>query len=154
MKISGPGPGGGQRRTDKTSKDKSADFARALRRFSAEAKDDAGAQGARASDAPSQVGGLEALLAAQMVDGVDATGDEAGRRKRQAAMLQRGEDILDRLEELRVGLLLGHVPKDRLSGLARLVREQREDAQDPQLAALLDEIELRAEVELAKLERG
>lgn len=154
MKISGPGPGGGERRAGKTSKDKSADFARALRRFSAEAKEEGGVSGARGADPAANVGGLEALLAAQMVDGVDAAGDEEGRRRRQQAMLQRGEDILDRLEELRIGLLLGHVPKDRLAGLSRLVREQREDAQDPQLAALLDEIELRAEVELAKLERG
>lgn len=152
MKISGLGPGGGQRRTDKTSKEKSADFARALRRFSAESKDD-GVSGAHASDPPANVGGLDALLAAQMVDAVDATDSDGDRRRRQQSMIQRGEDILDRLDELRVGLLLGHVPKDRLAGLARLVREQREDAQDPQLAALLDEIELRAQVELAKLER-
>lgn len=61
MKISGLGPGGGQRRTDKTSKEKSADFARALRRFSAESKDD-GVSGAHASDPPANVGGLDALL--------------------------------------------------------------------------------------------
>lgn len=150
MKISGPGPGGGERRAGKTSKDKSAEFARALRRFSTESKGE-GVSGACGADPATNVAGLDALLAAQMVDGVGAV-DEDGRR--QQAMIQRGEDILDRLEELRIGLLLGHVPKDRLASLARLVREQREDAQDPQLAALLDEIELRAEVELAKLERG
>jgi hypothetical protein len=55
------------------------------------------------------------------------------------------------LEELRIGLLLGHIPRDRLADLSRMVRDRREDAEDPQLAALLDEIELRAEVELAKL---
>lgn len=151
MKISGPGSGSGQRRSEKASKDKSADFARALKRFSAEAKGDGGVSGAAPSDPPSSVGGLDALLAAQMVEAVDPTGDEAGRRKRQAAMVARGEDILDRLEELRIGLLLGHIPRDRLADLSRMVRDRREEAEDPQLAALLDEIELRAEVELAKL---
>ncbi len=37
--------------------------------------------------------------------------------------------------------------------LARLVREKRERGADPLISQLLDEIELRAEVELAKLAR-
>lgn len=151
MKISGVGPGGAQRRAEKTGKEKSAEFARALRRFTAEAQGSGGAEEARPADRPTQAGGLEGLLAAQMVDPAgDATEGEARRRQ---AMVDRGEDILERLEELRVGLLLGRVPEDRLASLAAMVRDQRQDARDPQLAAILDEIELRAEVELAKLSR-
>lgn len=97
-------------------------------------------------DMASPVAGVGALLAAQAVG--DATDGETRRR-----MMRRGEDILDRLEELRHGLLVGAVPKDRLIGLAQLVRSRRDSVADPRLAALLDEIELRAEVELAKLSR-
>ena len=38
--------------------------------------------------------------------------------------------------------------------LVRMVRSKREEGIDPRLSAILDEIELRAEVELAKLRRG
>lgn len=148
MKIFGVGPGGTAqtRRTEKTGKEKSAEFARALRRFSEEARTD----DARPVDAPTSLGGLDGLLALQMVDTVGDTPDSPAKRK---ALVARGEDILDRLEELRVGLLMGSIPKERLAALAQLVRDRRESAQDPQLGALLDEIELRAEVELAKLSR-
>ena len=54
---------------------------------------------------------------------------------------------------MRKGLLLGSIPKDRLAELARMVREKRERGADPVVSRLLDEIELRAEVELAKLSR-
>ena len=60
---------------------------------------------------------------------------------------------LDRLEDIRRGLLLGMVPKDKLAELARTVREKRERGADPVVSRLLDEIELRAEIELAKLGR-
>ena len=63
----------------------------------------------------------------------------------------RGTEILDRLKEVRRGLLTGTVPKSRLQELAQLVREKRERGADPLISRLLDEIELRAEVELAKL---
>jgi len=55
---------------------------------------------------------------------------------------------------VRHGLLMGTLPKEKLTELADMVRSRRESCQDPRLAALLDEIELRAEVEIAKLSRG
>ncbi len=42
-----------------------------------------------------------------------------------------GAEILDRLEEIRRGLLMGSIPKDRLQELAHLVREKRERGADP-----------------------
>ncbi len=60
--------------------------------------------------------------------------------------------MLDRLEEIRVGLLTGSIPRDQLEALDRLVREQRGQVADPRLGEILDEIELRARVELAKLD--
>lgn len=48
---------------------------------------------------------------------------------------------------------LGTLPRERLDRLTRLLAERRGEIDDPRLAALIDEIELRAAVELAKLER-
>ncbi len=76
----------------------------------------------------------------------DATDRSGGRSKK------RAEDILDRLEEIRVGLLTGSIPRDRLEALDQLVRGHRDQAMDPRLNEILDEIELRARVELAKLD--
>jgi hypothetical protein len=104
------------------------------------------ADGPQAVEGAVSLSGVEAILAAQSVD---PDGGQATRRR----MAQRGEDVLDRLEGVRVGLLAGRVPKQDLADLARLVRAKREAGIDPRLGALLDEIELRAEVELAKLTR-
>ena len=95
--------------------------------------------------ATSEVNGLEALLAAQSVGDVFQDG---GKRKRAAA---RGNDLLDKLEDLRVAILTGSVPKSKLIELAQALRVKREIGLDEELNRILDDIELRAEVELAKL---
>ena len=64
-----------------------------------------------------------------------------------------GEEMLAQLEELRHGLLFGSLPKSRLQALAKLAEEERSPDIDPGLGDVLDEIELRARIELAKLER-
>lgn len=89
------------------------------------------------------LGSIDALLALQAED--DAT---AGRRQARA----RAEEILDRLEDLRRGLLDGAVPRRRLEELVQLSRSRRPAIDDPRLVELLDEIDLRAQVELAKLD--
>lgn len=142
MKVSGAGSSSaasGGRRVDKSS-GKKGEFKQAL----VDAMDGAG--DVRAADGPSSLGGIDALLMAQSVD------DPAERQSRQR-LLRRGEDILDKLEEVRHGLLLGTVPEEKLMDLAQMVRGHRANCQDPRLGALLDEIELRAEVEIAKLSR-
>ena len=95
------------------------------------------------SVAPRPVETLDALLSVQEVP--DATD-----RARRAA--RHGQDLLDRLDELRHALLVGSLPRHKLDQLARLVRTRRATVADPNLAAVLDEIELRCRVELAKLE--
>jgi hypothetical protein len=84
---------------------------------------------------------VDALLALQEVP--DAL---TGRR----SSVNRGFRVLDHLDELRIGLLEGGIPRRALRNLLQEVRNQREEADDPQLASILDEIELRARVELAK----
>ena len=95
--------------------------------------------------ATTNVGGVEALLAAQAVG--DALQDD-GRKRRAVA---RGNDILDKLEDLRAELLTNGVSKQKLIALAQELRERRDAGLGDELNAILDEIELRAEVELAKL---
>ncbi len=88
------------------------------------------------------VASLAGLLGAQEVDD-----REIARRRGK----DRGEALLDQLEALRRDLLLGVVPRSRLEAIARKVSESRPAFEDPRLAAILDDIELRALVELAKL---
>ena len=66
----------------------------------------------------------------------------------------RSEAILDHLDEIRHGLLVGAIPIERLRALEQEVRSTRAEVQDPRLRELLDEIDLRAKVELAKLSRA
>ena len=90
------------------------------------------------------VGPLVSILAAQEV-GSAADGDPNSRGR------ARAEAILARLTELRDGILLGRISRDGLEDIHNLVSSQREAVQDPCLGAVLDEIDLRAQVELAKL---
>ena len=69
-------------------------------------------------------------------------------------MKHYGDEILDRLEDLRHGLLTGAVSKDKLAGLAQKLRAQQRKSGDPRLNEIIDEIELHAEVEIAKLTRN
>ena len=56
--------------------------------------------------------------------------------------------------EIRTGLLIGSIPVNRLSGLAQSMANRKENAADPALRALIEEIELRARVELAKYQNN
>ena len=67
-----------------------------------------------------------------------------------AKAAKRGRDILDLLEDIRDGMLLGGISRATLNRLVQLVNVKREEFADPGLSALLDDIELRARVELAK----
>jgi hypothetical protein len=93
--------------------------------------------------AAAPLSGIAGLMALQEMP--DAT---AGRRR----ALARGDRMLDRLADLHRGLLLGHIGPDKLSELVRLAGESSAQIDDPALRDVLQEIELRARVELAKLE--
>ncbi|MSP50141.1 MAG: flagellar assembly protein FliX [Alphaproteobacteria bacterium] len=119
------------RRPDKGSQAKPGEFSKLL-----EGLDEPEAPRATAAAAP-----------VDPVVGVRDATDRSGRRSK-----QRAEDILDRLEEIRLGLLAGAIPRDRLEALDQLVQQHRDRVADPRLSEILDEIELRARVELAKLD--
>ena len=141
MKVSGVGSGKGADRTRKKERTSSGGFADELR-------DVAGAHGAVSSvDGIAPTAGVSGILAVQEV--ADATTGEARKKAR-----RYGDDLLDRLDEIRAGLLTGAIPKDDLLTLAQKVRAGRAKIDDPKLSAVLDEIELRCEVEIAKLTRS
>ncbi len=97
-----------------------------------------------APSVPVQPGaGIEAILALQGVD-------ETGERRRNA--VRHGHSMLDTLEEIKADLLVGNIGEGRLNRLMAMVGRARQQA-DPELEALIEDIELRARVELAKLGR-
>ncbi len=93
--------------------------------------------------APGPLTALDSILTLQGMD--DSL---SGRSKG----LQHGEHLLDMLDQVRDGLLAGGIPRSTLNRLAVAVGRRHESFADPKLQTVLDEIELRAHVELAKLE--
>jgi hypothetical protein len=65
---------------------------------------------------------------------------------------KRASKMLEKLEDIRVGLLLGEIPRSNLEELSKVVRSTREESIDSNLSEILDDIELRARIELAKLD--
>jgi hypothetical protein len=63
---------------------------------------------------------------------------------------RRAESLLDKLEDLRLAIVLGEVPLDHLENLAKTLAERQDSVDDPELAQIINEIEIRAAVELAK----
>ena len=92
------------------------------------------------------IASADAIFATQIVN------DEEGRaRKKQA--VKRGYSLLEKLEEIRDALLLGYISKDKLIEISRFVKDNKNITDDEQLNEIIAEIELRIEVELAKLTR-
>lgn len=87
--------------------------------------------------------GIDAILALQAVDG-----PLEGKKK----SIRRGRSLLDTLDDIKADLLIGRVSADRLDALVGLLGEIRERSL-PALDAVLDDIELRVRVELAKFGR-
>ncbi len=98
--------------------------------------------------AVSAVGGAAALSSIDALFALQEVPDATDARKR---AVRRGNQMLERLEDLKRGLLLGTIGRDKLADLAHLAREGSREIDDPGLKEVLQEIELRAEVELAKL---
>ena len=87
------------------------------------------------------ISSVDALIALQGVE------DPTERRKR---AVQKGRNALDILDGLKVGLLEGEVDPSTLGRLKSTVDGLKQGSGDSGLDAVLAEIELRVEVELAK----
>lgn len=104
---------------------------------------DAVPQRAASVSGPGTIAAVESILTLQGMDN-----STSGRSKGVA----QGEQLLDMLDQVRDGLLSGGIPRTTLNRLAHAVGRRHETFADPRLQTVLDEIELRARVELAKLE--
>lgn len=93
--------------------------------------------------APPPLSSLSGILAVQEVSDEEV--------KRQKAYRQ-AHLTLDALEELRNALLMGDVPAHLLTRISQRLAEMKEGVTDPRLLSLMKDVELRAAVELAKLE--
>ena len=81
-----------------------------------------------------------------------AVQEAADRHERRRQAVRRGEDLLSALDGLHRALLGGEASPDAAAALAGEVRRRCDASDDPALDRLLKDIELRCEVELAKLE--
>ena len=104
-------------------------------------EDAAAAPESRAVMAPKTAANIDALLAMQGIE------DPVERRKRS---VQRGKGALDVLDDLKIGLLSGNFDASTVSRLRDAAAALKSSSGDSGLDAVLAEIELRVEVELAK----
>lgn len=137
-RIEGPGSihaSSPVRRTTKAGKTGSTSFSKHLEE----------SDGASAAAPASSIGSISGVLDVQEVD--DAL-SRAARGK------LRAEDLLQKMDELRLDLLSGQIVPATLQRLSEVVQSRRAEVNDPKLGAILDEIDLRAQVELAKFTRA
>ena len=138
MKVEGPKKSQSSSKTSKkssTSAD-STDFSQYINKGSSESAS------VSTNNAISKV---DALLAVQAAE--DPT-ERAARRK----MQERGDKILDNLENIRLRMLGGNLTVGDMIDVADVIASHREKIQDPRLTDIMDEIDLRAQVELAKMQ--
>ncbi len=88
------------------------------------------------------VAGIDALLALQGVEAADE-------RRRRA--VKRGHTALDLLDEMKLALLSGGLEPAMLARLKTAAAELKDPSGDPRIDQVLAEIDLRVEVELAKV---
>lgn len=103
---------------------------------------------------PAQLARATGVAGVSSVDALLALQDVGGPLERRRRAVGRAGRILDELDKMKVSLLEGGLGPHDLELLRRAVREERSNTDDPRLEAVLDEIETRAAVELAKLERA
>ena len=137
MKVTGPGQTQGPSSARKT------------------ARRDSGGDGfsVETGSAPSGSGAASGLSSASAINSVDAllavqgAGDFSEAKKRAS---ERALTLLDVLDDLKIALLEGGIPRAKLTRLMDALASKRDQVGDPKLEAMLDEVETRAAVELAK----
>ena len=140
MKVEGPqGSKIGQVRRKSATSSSDGDFASAL-------ESESSAPTPVGLGAPPSIAMVGSLLALQQAGAEE--GDAAKERAK-----NRAAELLRELELLRLDILTGVIPRGHLTALAATIKTSREGVFDPRLNEILDEIDLRAQVELAKYER-
>lgn len=137
MKIQGPGKTQGTSKTDK--KKGASESDESFGDFMSK-----GTEGAGATSTTQSIAKVDALLAVQGAD--DPTARAAKQRMR-----KRSSDLLDELDKIRMAMLGGTLTVGHMVDIADVVASHREKITDPTLTSIMDEIDLRAQVELAKM---
>ncbi len=137
MKVTGPGQTQGPSKTKK--KDNAQKSDGSFEDFIASAPQEK----AQTTNTQS-IAMVDSLLAIQGAE--DPTARAAKQRAR-----KRADMLLDELEGLREAMLRGDLTVGHMIDVADVVAQHREKISDPSLTAIMDEIDLRAQVELAKM---
>lgn len=103
-----------------------------------------GAQQSSGAAAPSSIAMVDVLLAVQ---GADDPAQRAARKR----MVSRADNVLELLDNIRMSLLTGTLTVGQVIDIADVIASHREKVTDPKLTAVLDEIDLRAQIEIAKM---
>ena len=111
----------------------------------------AGAEDAAAPTALARTLGVSALNSVDALVALQQVDEPMARRKR---AINRAGRLLDALDKVKLALLGEELRPGDLQRLTNAVREERAQTDDPGLEDLLDQIETRAAVELAKIEVG
>ena len=106
-----------------------------------------GAQEAQGTAATNSIAQVDALLAIQGAE--DPTEREAKNK-----MHARAQNILGGLETIRDAMLGGTLTVGHMIDVADVVASHRQKITDPGLTSIMDEIDLRAQVELAKMRKA
>jgi len=139
MKIQGPSKTSGSGKADKAKKTGKTDS-----KFDSMV---AKAGQADATAATQSITKVDALLAVQ---GVETATDGKSRGR----MRDRGDKVLRQLDNIRLGILTGKLNIGEVLNIADVVASHREDIDDPELTAVLDEIDMRAQIEIAKMRKA
>ncbi len=101
---------------------------------------------------PAQTASVSATQSVMAVEALVALQDVGGPLERKRRAVSRAGRMLDALDDIKSALLGGELTLADVERLRRAIRDERAHTDDPNLEAVLDEIELRAAVEAAKLE--
>jgi hypothetical protein len=104
------------------------------------------------ASAPAAAASVSSLSPVMNVSALLALQDVGTPTERKRKAVRRAARMLDALDEMKLNLLSGEPTLNSLTKLQQAIKDQREGTEDPKLEEILNEIETRAAVELAKLE--
>ncbi len=103
-----------------------------------------GASETPSAGATQSIAQLDVLLAAQEVE-------DPMQRTARNKMRARSNNILEKLDQIRLKMLGGDLTIGHMLDVADVVASHRDKIDDPALTAIMDEVDLRAQVEIAKM---
>lgn len=103
-----------------------------------------GTKGTQEASSSRSIAQVDALLTVQQTD-------DPAQRAAKGRMKIRADKLLEGLDRIRTRLLTGQMTVGDVIDIADVVASHRERITDPALSAILDEIDLRAQIELAKM---